>query len=509
MARYRENETITKKRNDRIINIATMEEKKEKNLKKKATAIHGSRNEADAEAEAVKPQKSNNGGTKNKSMPYKFVPSNIIAFQNLVPMKTLILDVVRELIRTAAVPHPHPHPHTVSPSSQSEDGGESALFSSADPSITPPSSESPLVNEEQHSHCFNAIEHEGQEIETGYGIGEDKESQIKLKYEFEADVIESGRLLSMPSSSASLIRNHMLTVLQDSCLLLLMLTELSISIQDLCGKLATAQQATGMGMTEAREPDSGGIDVTHCGRNQCLMELFEAYVSCPKCGIVCISCASGDGQENRGGCTEPGHNFSHKRNLTPSSISSDSKCRRVGPKRIVECRRQNTQDETSEVAAKKMFSGCWARADEMVEKEADNDDEKILDDLLQRSTTASMSASSIIIPHASSSSSTPLSKSSPFRGHSSSSTTTTTTTTTTATTTTSTSATTTTTASCLKGVAKKSHPHFKGAELLLKTSLQSLLVLPRDFANLIVHLHPCEASRVKSLDERFQWPAIE
>ena len=496
MARYRENEIITRKRNDLIINIATTKENKERNIRKKATGIHGNRNEADAEA--VKPQESDSGASKKyKSMPYKFVPSNVIAFQSLVPMKTLILDVVRELIRTAA-----PRPHIFSHSSQSDDGGESALFSSADPSTTPPSSESPLTNQEQHSRSFNATEHEEQEIETGYGKREYKDSQIELKNEFEVDVIKSGRLLSMQSSSACLIHNHMLTVLQDSCLLLLMLTELSISIQDLSGKLAIAQQTIGMGMTEAREPDSGDADVTHCGRNQCLMELFEAYVSCPKCGIICISCASGDGQENRGGCTEPGHNFLQKRNLSPSMVSADYKYRRVGPKKIIGCRRQNAQGETSEVATKKMFSECRARANVRGEKEADNDDKKILDDLMQRSTTAPMSASTSIISHAPSSPSTPSSQSSSFRDYSTTSTTTTSTTTTSSTTTTF-------TAPRYNEVAKISHPHFQGAKLLLKSSLKSLLVLPRDFANLIVHLHPCEASRVMSLDERFQWPAIE
>lgn len=34
------------------------------------------------------------------------------------------------------------------------------------------------------------------------------------------------------------------------------------------------------------------------------MELFEAYIECPKCGIICLQCASGCGEAFKGGCVE-------------------------------------------------------------------------------------------------------------------------------------------------------------------------------------------------------------
>lgn len=34
------------------------------------------------------------------------------------------------------------------------------------------------------------------------------------------------------------------------------------------------------------------------------MELFEAYIDCPKCGVICLQCASGCGDAYEGGCVE-------------------------------------------------------------------------------------------------------------------------------------------------------------------------------------------------------------
>jgi hypothetical protein len=463
MARYRQNEAITKKRCDRIVNLNNMKEKKVRNLREKVTHFNGNEDAA----------------TEDKCRVRKFVPSDVIAFQSLVPMQTLILDVVRELIRTAAAA-----PHTVSPALQSDSGGGSGDCpvtgsSSSSASI---SSQPPMIYQDAYSPMIsNPGGYERQEMDMSDGRGE--EGRVLQDEGINADVIEADQL-SLVSASASSIHSHMLSVLQNSCLLLVMLTELSVSIQALSIKLSIAQAATRM--TAMQEPGGGEV-VVHCGRKQCLMELFEAYVSCPKCGIICISCANGDGQANKGGCVEPQHNVSRKRSSPPSSISSShSHSRSVSSKIEIVCSRRMPHAGTSDITKKKNNLDCRAGADERVEEAACEGDGEMREGLLFGNDAAPVPKYTPSTPFPPVSSTTPPIMSRPSSSISQSSPA--------------------TKVSRPEWVTECSHMHSKGARLLLKSPLEALLALPRTFANMIVHLHPCEASHIQILEKRFKWP---
>ena len=466
MARYRQNEAITKKRNDRIVNLNNMKEKKERNLRVRDTRFNGNEDAA----------------TENKCRVRKFVPSDVTAFQSLVPMQTLILDVVRELIRTAAAAAAAPH--TVSPVLQSDSGR-----GSGDCPVTGPSSSSasiscqpPVINQDAYSPTiFNAGGCERQEMDMSDGPGE--EVGVVQDKVINADVIEADQLPSV-SASASSIHTHMLSVLQKSCLLLVMLTELSVSIQELSSKLSIAQAATRL--TAMQEP-GGGEAAVHCGREHCLMELFEAYVSCPKCGIICVSCASGDGQANKGGCIEPQYSVSRKCSSPPSSISpSHSHSRSVSSKIDIVCSRRMPHAGTSDITTKRNNLDCRAGANERVEEEAYEDDGEMCEGLLFGNDAAPVPKYTSSTPFSSVSSTKPPIMSRPSSSISQSSPA--------------------TIVSRPEWVTECSHKHSKGARLLLKSPLEALLALPRTFANMIVHLHPCQASRIQILEERFKWP---
>lgn len=465
MARYRQNEAITKKRNDRIVNLNNMKEKKERNSRQRDAHFKGNENES----------------TENKCRVRKFVPSDVIAFQSLVPMQTLILDVVRELIRAAAAA-----PHTVSPVLQSDSGGGGGYCpvtgsSSSFPSASL-SSQPPMINQDAYSPMIsNARGHYRQEMDMSDGPGE--EVRVVQDKGINADAIEADQLPSV-SESASSIHAHMLSVLQNSCLLLVMLNEMSLSIQELSSKLSIAQAVTRV--TAMQEP-GGGEAAVHCGRKQCLMELFEAYVSCPKCGIICISCASGDGQASKGGCVEPQYNVSRKRSSPPSSISSShSHSRAVSSKIEIVCSRRMPHTGTSDMTKKKNNSDCRAGTDERVEEEASEDDGEMREGLLFGNDAAQAPKDAPSTPFSPVSSTTPPIMSRPSSSISQSS-----------------------PASIVshpEWVTECSHLHSKGARLLLKSPLEALLALPRIFANLIIHLHPCQASHIQILEERFKWP---
>ena len=365
MARYRQNEAITKNRNDRIVNLNNMKEKKERNLRVKVTQFNENEKES----------------TEKKCRLRKFVPSDVIAFQSLVPMQTLILDVVRELIRAAAAAAAAA-PHTISPVVQSDSG-----VGSSDCSVTGSSSSSfsasissqpPTISQDAYSPVIpNTGGNERQEMDMSDRQGE--EVRVVQDKGCNVDVIEADQL-SSASASASSIHTHMLSVLQNICLLLTMLTELSVSIQELSSKLSIAQAATRM---TAMQEAGGGEAAVHCGRKQCLMELFEAYVSCPKCGILCISCASGDGQVDKGGCVEPQHHISRKHSSPASSLSSShSHSRAVSSKIEIGCSSRMLHAGTSDTATKRNSLYGRAEADERVEKEAYEDDGEMREGVL-------------------------------------------------------------------------------------------------------------------------------
>lgn len=476
MARYRQNEAITKKRNDRILNLNNIKEKKERNLREKVTHYNGK--------EAGNIQEKDNEATVNKCRLRKFVPSDVIAFQSLVPMQTLILDVVRELIRAAAAAPTY----TVLPVIQSDsEGGSGDCSVTGSPRAVTASSASissqpPVINQDAYSPMIsNAGRYERQEMDMSDRQGE--EERVVQDKGINADVIEADQLSSV-SASASSIHTHMLSVLQNSCLLLTMLTELSVSIQELSSKLSIAQAATRM--TAIQEP-GGGEAAVHCGRKQCLMELFEVYVSCPKCGIICISCASGDGQVNKGGCIEPQYNVSRKRSSPASSTSSShSHSRSVSSKIETECSGRMPHAGTSDMTKKKNDFDGRAGASERVEEEACEDDGKMHEGLLFGNDAAPAPKSTPSTPFSPVSSTTPSIVSGPSSSIRQSS-----------------------PATIAKGpewVTECSHVHSKGARLLLKSPLKALLALPRKFANVIVHLHPCQASHIQILEERFKWP---
>ena len=88
MARYRENERITKTRNAVAAMETVIRPKKDRTAKEKSIMQYGKECPLPLPTDAA--------------VKRRYTPSTAIAFQSLVPMKTLILDVVRELIAMAA-----------------------------------------------------------------------------------------------------------------------------------------------------------------------------------------------------------------------------------------------------------------------------------------------------------------------------------------------------------------------------------------------------------------------
>ena len=92
--------------------------------------------------------------------------------------------------------------------------------------------------------------------------------------------------------------------LLDPDLLILLLQELSISVQELLSDLKIAQAVTTLEPALQPSPTSTVNNVTHCQRLNCQREIFEIYLSCSLCGCLCLNCASGGGDPNSGGCIE-------------------------------------------------------------------------------------------------------------------------------------------------------------------------------------------------------------
>ena len=137
--------------------------------------------------------------------------------------------------------------------------------------------------------------------------------------------------------------------LLDSDLLLLLLQELSISVHEVLSDLKIAQAVTTLNPVLQSSPTSTststgnhrttGNHITHCQRLNCQREIFEIYLSCSRCGYLCLNCASGGGDPSKGGCVEyhkqpegcfRSENSNSSRNK--NQFQCDVKCKLAGKK---------------------------------------------------------------------------------------------------------------------------------------------------------------------------------
>jgi hypothetical protein len=255
MARYRENEMITKTRNDQFLfrngGFISKREKIKRDKSSKSPA-RDKRGAVDDDAKA--------GG---RGSHYRYQPSPVQAFQSLVPMKTLILDLVRELL----------HAGTGGAEAAAAGGGggravEAPICTASD-GDTPPCAV---------SHIADVIK----------GSWTDREV-----FNFTTPPPPHRHMTSA-------VAGHLQQVLLNSPLLVLLLLELTSSIQQMRKDVSVALSVTSL------KPymEAYGSCNLHCERSSCSMELFEAYIDCPKCGIICLQCASGCGDARKGGCVE-------------------------------------------------------------------------------------------------------------------------------------------------------------------------------------------------------------
>ena len=358
MARYRENERITKTRNAAAAIEVVTRAKKERTAKDRA--IKQCDKECSEKTDAV--------------VKRKYTPSTAIAFQSLVPMKTLILDVVRELITMAAT--------------------------SAQASVQ---SSIPRAINRRKMMSGNSLKDV-------------------------TSVSVSGSL-----GHIRLVRDHCFEVMHDSSLLLLFLKELNQSIEELQEDLRTATLTTGLKLGT----EDAGARILHCERTSCKMELFEAFVECPKCGYICLQCAGGGGDATTGGCLGE----THKR---PSSMNRvDRNPRRVHLPRAAE-------SVTDSHTMSESRQGSCVIKTESNEKFKTNGPVALYP--RPHCPIASVTDLSHIIPQ-----------------------------------------------SNVEQCVEASHEHFQGARLLLKTPLTSLSKVVLDFAHLIMQMHPKEKESVRAL----------
>lgn len=364
MARYRENERITKIRNELVANEPVLRDKKDRSVKEKAVK------QCDKE-DSQKPD-----GLEKR----KYTPSTAIAFQSLVPMKTLILDVVREITVMAVVP-----------------AAATAQFAMP-----------------------RSI------------------SRIKM---ISANSRRDANGTAGSLRHIRLVRDHLFKVMKDSSLLMLFLKELNQSIIELNEDLRTATITTGL----KSEIEDAGANILHCERTSCKMELFEAFVDCPKCGYICLQCAGGGSDATKGGCL--GGRFkrpssTHRLNNQPPRVNLPSTTESSASD--FECTTDESTVSESQVASSVIKS-------EAVEGWRSN--REVVSSLHQPSCpTSSCKKSALPIP-----------QSSPEQ--------------------------------CVEAT----HEHFQGARLLLKTPLTSLSKMVIDFAHLIIQVHPSEKDSISSM----------
>ena len=252
MARYRENESITKTRNDQFpYRSGGFIPKREKMNRDKSSKPQGRdiRGAVDDDAKV-----GSRGSGSGSGSHYRYRPSPVQAFQSLVPMKTLILDLVRELL------------HAGKEGAAAGGGGGVAGGAAVEASI--------------HTDSYTA--------DTMNGSWSNREA-----FNFTTTPPPHRRMTSA-------VAEHLQQVLKDSPLLVTLLLELTTSVQQMRKDVSIALSVTSL--KPFMEPY--GSSNLHCERSSCSMELFEAYIECPKCGIICLQCASGCGEAFKGGCVE-------------------------------------------------------------------------------------------------------------------------------------------------------------------------------------------------------------
>jgi hypothetical protein len=249
MARYRENEEITKARNDQYLcRNGGLISKRERDKSSKSPCRE-KRGVEDDDAKA-----------RGRGSQYRYLPSPVQAFQSLVPMKTLILDLVRELLQVGA------------------GGAEAGGGGGGGRAV-----EAPICSDRDTAP--SAVSHIADVIK---GSWTDRE------------VFNITTPPPAHRHMTSAVAGHLQQVLQDSPLLVLLLLELASSVQQMRKDMSVALSVTSL--KPYMEPY--GSSKLHCERSSCSMELFEAYIDCPKCGIICLQCASGCGDAHKGGCVE-------------------------------------------------------------------------------------------------------------------------------------------------------------------------------------------------------------
>lgn len=251
MARYRENDSITKTRNDQFLRRSGgLIQKREKINRDKSSKSPGrdKRGVAGDDAKA-------GGIGMGKGTHYRYQPSPVIAFRSLVPMKTLILDLVRELLHAGK---------------GGGGGGDGAVEASINTASDP-----------VHSAISNIAD--------------------TMKGSWSGSEVVNFTTPPPPHRHmTTAVADHLQQVLQDRPLLVVLFLELTSSVQQMRKDMSIALSVTSLKPFKESYSSSN----LHCYRDSCSMELFEAYVDCPKCGVICLQCASGCGDAHKGGCVE-------------------------------------------------------------------------------------------------------------------------------------------------------------------------------------------------------------
>lgn len=411
MARYRENDSITKTRNDQFLRRSGgLIQKTEKVNRDKSSKSPG-RDKRGVAGDYVKA-----GGGIGKGAHYRYQPSPVIAFRSLVPMKTLILDLVRELLNAGK--------------GEGRGGGgggavEASIYTARDP-------------------VLGAISNIADTIKGSWTGSE--------MFDFTAPP-------SSHRNMTSAMTDHLQQVLQDRPLLVVLFLELASSVQQLRVDVSVALSVTSLRPFKESYASSN----LHCERGSCSMELFEAYVDCPKCGVICLQCASGCGDAHKGGCVE-------EERVSPETVP-------FLPQALYRDQCTASPDTVTTASESKM-------APSLAETEFRP---------VTPASAAGHAHAEIAIPHpmraevtAVQDSACPDTASSPL-------------------------ATSPPPFPCLDE-AKECHPisapvahvrvlhvHYPGARLLLKTPLTALSKTVKDFAALIIQLHPEEEERIRTL----------
>ena len=387
MARTRENERITKIRNDQhrdsllaaALKLQEKEKKRKEALKKSQKIVLDLNSDMSIEKpekqeefalnkDIIEVEQLNDADDKSEisTDTYKYVDNGVIAFQSLVPMKTLLFDLTNALLtvgklmakrrRSVAVRTRVGAVSCFGSGSNSFTGTGSGIvgsFGSGSDAIERCESDAvdrvcqikgSQTGEKHASPSFLFLgcdyidqlraqrgDNTAEAGKDGREVGGQIENGISAVKPFCPMKRQNGRKIRGNSSrekgievreplkAACSVNRQLEKVLLDPSFLLVILKELSLSDLNLQNDLKIALRMTKL-MPQVEAVPS---NVSHCQRGNCRGEIFEIYVLCPACGFLCLNCASGGGDVNVGGCVLSNNRSGHNYEVSSTQVSTD------------------------------------------------------------------------------------------------------------------------------------------------------------------------------------------